>query len=118
MQILINGEPGNKCMQKRLETGRSIVPTSIRPHHGRSEKHDEEGRTKGSAIGLMVAPCITFINLQYANDTLIFREGEVRQAIMMKWILYYFEGWSGMKINFNKSAPIFLGRRNQFISHI
>lgn len=38
-------------MQERLEIGGYIVPTSTHPRHLRPEKHDEEGITKGSAIG-------------------------------------------------------------------
>ena len=43
------------------------------------------------------------INLQYADDTLLFLENSYHKARNFKWILSCFENLSGMKINLHKS---------------
>ena len=50
------------------------------------------------------------VNLQYAHDTLLFGKANVGWAIVLKWILCRFEMWSGLKINFHKSACILIGQ--------
>ena len=50
----------------------------------------------------------TFINLHFIDDTLIFGRGYLVQVTTLKWILCY-ERWSGLSINYHKSALIFLG---------
>ena len=49
------------------------------------------------------------INLQYADDTLLFGRDTLGPALALKGILLCFEKWSGLRINFHKSALIFLG---------
>lgn len=48
-------------------------------------------------------------NLHFANDTLLFSSARVDQAIILKLILYCFEAFAGLKINFSKSCLIVLG---------
>lgn len=48
-------------------------------------------------------------NLHYADDTLLFCQGSLFQAICLKLILYSFELASGLKVNFFKSSLIGLG---------
>jgi len=49
----------------------------------------------------------SFINLQYANDTLMFGNCN----ITLKAILFNFEIWSGLSIDFHKSAVIFFAHK-------
>lgn len=46
------------------------------------------------------------VNLQYADDTIIFLDQDVQKAKNMKWVLTCFELMSGMRINFHKSEMI------------
>lgn len=52
------------------------------------------------------------INLQYTNNTIIFGNYDIRQAMALKWILRYFEMWSRLRINFSKTSLIHLGEVN------
>ena len=56
------------------------------------------------------------INLHYADDTLIFGEECVVQAVILKCILYCFEEWSGLRINFHKSALSYQGTTRSAVS--
>lgn len=51
---------------------------------------------------------MAFITLQYAENTLIFGQYNVRQATVFRWILRYFEKWSELKINFHKSSLLLI----------
>jgi hypothetical protein len=42
------------------------------------------------------------INMQYADDTLLFLENKLQSVINLKWILACFQHMSGMRINFHK----------------
>jgi retron-type reverse transcriptase len=42
-------------------------------------------------------------HLQYADDTIIFLNYDDKSILNTKFHLYYFEGMSGMKINYDKS---------------
>ena len=41
--------------------------------------------------------------LQYADDTIVFLKHDINGAVHMKLLLYLFEMFAGLKINFNKS---------------
>lgn len=69
-------------------------------------------KEKEEIEGLAGAPNMSFVNLQYADDTLIFGQGNIREAITIKWTLCCYEAWSGLKINFVKSSLVCLGIRN------
>jgi hypothetical protein len=43
------------------------------------------------------------LNLQYADDTLLFLKHDNTSASILKWIMVCFEQLSGMKISYNKS---------------
>lgn len=51
-------------------------------------------------MGVVGAPSTTYVNLQYAYDTLIFGQADVNEVIIIKWALCCFEAWLGLKINF------------------
>jgi Reverse transcriptase (RNA-dependent DNA polymerase) len=48
------------------------------------------------------------MHLQYADDTLLFIKDDLIMLERVKWSLRVFEGLSGLKINFTKSALILL----------
>ena len=49
-------------------------------------------------------------HLLYADDTIIFCEAKSEQLMCLRWTLMWFEAFSGLKINLNKSEIIPLGR--------
>ena len=53
---------------------------------------------------------IVISHLLYANDTIIFCEANSEQLMYLRWTLMWFEAFSGLKINLNKSEIIPLGR--------
>ena len=50
-----------------------------------------------------------YINLLFADDTLLFSEDDVEQLNFRKWIIMCFELVSGLKINLQKSEVISVG---------
>lgn len=62
--------------------------------------------------GLSGSSTTIFINLQYEDDTFIFRNCDIKQAISLKEILWFFEIWSGLKSNFHKNSLVLLGQKN------
>jgi hypothetical protein len=59
---------------------------------------------KSYITGLMSTLCPkSVINLQYANDTLLFFKKYPHATCHLKWLMVCFEKLSGMTINFHKS---------------
>jgi len=61
--------------------------------------------------GLLTLPVPTFNHndfpiLQYADDTLIFLEGDARQLFFLKSLLNSFADSTGLKVNYNKSLMV------------
>lgn len=50
--------------------------------------------------------------LQYADDTILFMDHDLKQAKNMKLLLCVFEQLSGLKINFHKSEIFCYGKLN------
>jgi hypothetical protein len=48
-------------------------------------------------------------HIQYADDTILMIEGDDASVVNMKFILYYFEWLSGLKINYHKSEAYVFG---------
>lgn len=61
------------------------------------------GKTKevGLTASLPGSSSATFINLQFADDMLIFGQNNIKEAVIIK---RYFGAWSYLKINFHKSS--------------
>lgn len=53
------------------------------------------------------------LNIQYVDDTLLFVTPSDNCIINLKRILCYFQAYSGLKINFNKSSLTGIGISNQ-----
>jgi hypothetical protein len=53
------------------------------------------------------------INLQYADDTLLFLEYDNHAISQLKWLMFYFEHLSDMKINYHKSDMMPINLINQ-----
>ena len=49
-------------------------------------------------------------HLLFENDTLVFCKDEKDQMVYLSWILVWFEAFSGLKINFEKSSILPVGR--------
>jgi hypothetical protein len=68
------------------------------------------GLIKGLASDLVTRGVI---NLQYADDSILFLENDVAYARNLKYILTCFELMSGMRINYNKSELVPINIDNQ-----
>ena len=53
---------------------------------------------------------IVISHLLYADDTILFYEANSEQLMYLRWTLMWFEAFSGLKINLNKSVIIPPGR--------
>ena len=53
---------------------------------------------------------IVISHLLYADDTILFCEAISEHLMYLRWTLMWFEAFSGLKINLNKSEIIPLGR--------
>lgn len=62
--------------------------------------------------GLPTARSVTFTNLAYADDTIIFKHCNILQACAIKWILNCFEAWSGLRIDYHKNSLALTGQVN------
>lgn len=49
------------------------------------------------------------MNLHYIDDTLIFGQADIRQDKVIKLNLILVEILSGMRINFHKTVPVYMG---------
>jgi hypothetical protein len=65
-----------------------------------------KGMLKGVASHL-IPEGITHI--QYVNDTILMVDGEDNSILHMKFVLYYFEWLSGLKINYHKNEAYTFG---------
>ncbi|KAG8097938.1 hypothetical protein GUJ93_ZPchr0013g34123 [Zizania palustris] len=66
----------------------------------------ERGRLRG------VVPHLVrdgLVNLQYADDTILFMEYNDQNIVALKFLLYCFESMSGMKISYQKSEVFTVG---------
>lgn len=62
-------------------------------------------------MGLPISSSHKVSILQYADDTILFGTYDFKEVAMLQSILYYFEAWSVLSVNFYKSSIVFLGGR-------
>lgn len=105
-------------MQEGTKTGRSSVSTFVRTCGRRAGQNIIQCRTRGVLMGLPGSSIQWIINLQYANDTLLFGNFEIRQVIWLKGRLACFELWSGLHIKYHKSSMVLLADRSLTIEFI
>jgi hypothetical protein len=69
-------------------------------------KASSQGKVRG-VMSHLILEGITHI--QYADDTILMTEGDDTSIINMKFILYFFDWLSGLKINYHKSEAHIFG---------
>ena len=70
----------------------------------------EDNFISGCRLGDRDGGELVISHLLYTDDTIIFREAKSEQLMCLRWNLMWFEAFSGLKINLNKSEIIPLGR--------
>ena len=58
------------------------------------------------------------INLQYADDTLLFLENDLDEADNLKWLLICYEKMTGMNINYDKSGLLTIGIEEERVNDL
>lgn len=107
------GVPGKEITCNRgLRQGDPLSPLMFVLDVKSINKMFERTRAADWTKGLPGCNTVSITKLQYADDTLLFENYDLREAIVMKSILVYFEAWSGLQINYHKSSMINLGKRN------
>ena len=69
----------------------------------------DENYLVGNRIAAGRGENLSISHLFYADDTILFCKVDSDQLKFMSWILMWFEGMSGLKINLNKSEIIPIG---------
>ena len=64
----------------------------------------------GCRLGIREGGEMVISHLLYDDDTIVFCEAKSEQLMCLSWTLTWFEAFSGLKINLNKSEIIPLGR--------
>lgn len=105
ISILVNGSPTSQFSPSRgLRHGDLLSPLFFnlvgQVLHHLLTKAKIQGKFKGLVID---DDNIKFFHLQFADDTLLFIEGEDNCIHSIKRILLIFQHLSGLKINFHKS---------------
>jgi Reverse transcriptase (RNA-dependent DNA polymerase) len=109
--VLLNGQPGTyfEC-QKGVRQNDPLSPYLFLLDVEGLNKILSKGIASGHFEGLSL-PVIDnrkVLNLQYADDMLLFLKADYMIVERVKWDLCAFEGISSLKINFNKSELIAL----------
>ena len=113
--VLINGSPSGFFQSSRgLRQGDPLSPYLFVIGMEALScllKRDVEGNfISGCRFGGRDGGEIVVSHLLYFDDTIIFCEANPEQLMYLKWTLMWFETFSGLKINLNKSEIISLGR--------
>jgi hypothetical protein len=109
--ININGEPGHFFdTHKGLWLGDPLSPLLFNLVSDALATILENAQRAGVIKGLvphLIEGGIT--HLQYVDDTIIFLNLDDQLIMNIKFLLYYFENMSGLKINYDKSEIFVLG---------
>jgi hypothetical protein len=107
VSINVNGEQGGSFRQ-----GDPLSPLLFNLVVDTLGAMFEAAKEKGRIVGLV--PHLIeggVAHLQYANDTVVMVQNSRESLLNLKFILYYFESMSGMRIIIIKVRCIFLGWR-------
>jgi hypothetical protein len=109
--ININGEDGQFFITyKGLRQGDPLSPLMFNLVSDTLATMFENGKLTGQIRGLvpnLIEGGLT--HLQYADDTIVFLNHDDQSIYNTKFLLYYFEDMSGLKINYEKSEVFVLG---------
>ena len=113
--VLINGSPSGYFRSSRgLRQGDPLSPylfvIGMEALSCLLKRAVEGNFISGCRFGGRDGGEIVVSHLLYADDTIIFCEANPEQLMYLRWILMWFEAFSGLKINLNKSEIIPLGR--------
>ena len=106
--ILLNGIPGKTFhCKRRVRQGDPLSPLLFILAADFLQTLLNSAKVRG----LLTLPVPTFNHndfpiLQYADDTLIFLEGDARQLFFLKSLLNSFADSTGLKVNYNKSLMV------------
>lgn len=117
VQVLVNGRSGKEIVCRQgLRQNDHYPLLFVLVVDGRNNIIRNNIIKKADCVGLITdissSASVSFTNLQYLDDTLIFGNYDIRQATVVKWTLCCFEAWSGHRIKFHKSSMVLLGRYN------
>jgi len=79
--------------------------------------------SKASSLGLFSGLKVgvknaTITHLQFADDTLLFREANEGDLQNLKMILLSFQAFSGLAVNYTKSSPVILGKEEAWAKQV
>lgn len=88
--VLINRIPGKEILCKRgLRQGDLLSPFQFVLVADGMNKLPRKAEDSNLISGLARSNTMSFINLQYADDTLLFGNCDIKQAFILKWIMTY-----------------------------
>ena len=113
--VMVNGSPTGFFRSSRgLRQGDPLSPylfvIGMEVLSGLLKRAVEGNFISGYKVGDRDGGEVVISHLLYADDTIIFCESNSEQLMCLRWTLMWFEAFSGLKINLNKSVIIPLGR--------
>ena len=113
--VMVNGSPTGFFRSSRgLRQGDPLSPylfvIGMEVLSGLLKRAVEGNFISGYKVGDRDGGELVISHLLYADDTIIFCEANSEQLMCLRWTLMWFEAFSGLKINLNKSVIIPLGR--------
>lgn len=111
VSILVNGAPTEEFVpQKGLRQGDPLSPflflVAAEGLNLLLSRALEKGLIKGASVGTKQ---LGISHLQFADDTIIFCEGELEEVMNIKRVLRCFEVLSGLRINYHKTVVCGVG---------
>ncbi|XP_028101025.1 uncharacterized protein LOC114300334 [Camellia sinensis] len=118
VSVLVNGSPTEEFQpQKGLRQGNPLSPflfiIAAEALNLLLARAVEKGLFRGASVG---GNDLRISHLQFADDTIVFCEGDHEEVLNIKRVLRCFEVMSGLKINYHKSAICGVGFQEDEIS--
>ena len=118
--VLLNGTPGKRFQCKRgVRQGDPLSPLLF--VLAADFLQGLVNRAKGMGLLNLPIPIQSepdFPIIQYADDTLIIMEGDVRQIFLLKTILQNFSDSTGLKVNYSKSMMLPINMTESRLDHL